>query len=487
MNLHSIRWRLLVTMLSLTMGVLAALTYMQIQSQQHILKRELVYREAMMREKTLHRAQTFSDNFAEQAAVKIAAFNFSQLTEQIYTAVGRNRDLAYGILMNMDGTVHIHTRQPELEQEILSAPEDLFAIAQKQPALQTFNQNDEEIVEFIVPIPVGVELWGVLRLGFSMANVAAEIARAQQRANEQIRWMVIKSLIMAIISLLIGFIIIFMISARISKPLVELTSSAHELAAGRFSAKIPVRTGARDEVNMLAIAFTHMAKQLEHSYKTLEKHNKAYERFVPYQFLSLLDKQSIIDIHLGDHVEKEMTVLFSDMRDFTAMSETMTPRETFAFINAYLGRMEPVIHKHNGFIDKYIGDAIMALFPDVDDAVQAAFGMLKTLADYNVLRRRYGLRQVEIGVGINTGLLMLGTVGGKNRMDGTVISDAVNLAARLEGLTKLYRAPLLLSEYSRLKLKDDSKYRIRMLDHVKVKGKSESINIYEVLFQEQRK
>ena len=126
----------------------------------------------------------------------------------------------------------------------------------------------------------------------------------------------------------------------------------------------------------------------------------------------------------------------------------MTPDENFAFINAYLERMGPVIRDHNGFIDKYIGDAIMALFESADDALRAGLAMLETLEAFNAERRAAGQEPIGIGVGINTGILMMGTIGEKHRMDGTVISDAVNLASRIESLTKTYHVGLLVSQYT---------------------------------------
>lgn len=209
--------------------------------------------------------------------------------------------------------------------------------------------------------------------------------------------------------------------------------------------------------------------------------NKAYERFIPRQFLSLLDKKSIVEVALGDHVEKEMSILFADIRGFTELSEKISPHENFKFINAYLCRMEPAITENNGFIDKYIGDGIMALFVGcADDALKAGISMLERLNDYNETRQRPERPAIKIGVGINTGVLMLGTVGGQNRMDGTVISDAVNLASRIEGLTKTYGTSLLITEHTYRKLKNPLQYHIREIDRVKVKGKSKGVTVYEV-------
>src|SRR5919199_2275073 len=209
--------------------------------------------------------------------------------------------------------------------------------------------------------------------------------------------------------------------------------------------------------------------------------NQSFSRFVPRQFLQFLDKKSIADVQLGDQVQQEMSVLFSDIRDFTTLSETMTPQENFEFINGYLSHMGPVISVHQGFIDKYIGDAIMALFSGgADNAVKAGIAMLHQLTQYNQYRTHSGYVPIQIGIGINTGSLMLGTVGEQNRMDSTVISDAVNLASRLETLTKSYGVSLLISDHTFLRLQNPTDYAIRRIDEVKVKGKSEYVTIYEV-------
>ncbi|MEB3828152.1 CHASE2 domain-containing protein [Phormidium sp. CCY1219] len=207
----------------------------------------------------------------------------------------------------------------------------------------------------------------------------------------------------------------------------------------------------------------------------------AYGRFVPHEFLHFLGYESIVAVKLGEAVEMEMSILFSDIRDFTTLSESMTPQENFKFINSYLSCMEPAIGEHRGFIDKYIGDAIMALFGEgADNAVKAAIAMLQRLHKYNLERQQQGESPIKIGIGINTGSLMLGTVGGPKRMDGTVISDAVNLASRIEGLTKNYGLSLLISDRTFYSLQNSNHYNIRLIDRVKVKGKSETVSVFEV-------
>ncbi|HPP07400.1 MAG TPA: adenylate/guanylate cyclase domain-containing protein, partial [Syntrophorhabdaceae bacterium] len=215
--------------------------------------------------------------------------------------------------------------------------------------------------------------------------------------------------------------------------------------------------------------------------ESIEKIIEAYSRFVPQEFIRLMGKDTIVGIDLGEHIEMTMTILFSDIRDFTSLSEGMTPRENFSFINSYLERMEPVIARAGGIIDKYIGDAIMALFPkDADAAIKGAVDMLQHLEIFNNERQGSGLPPIKIGIGLNTGLMMLGIIGGRHHMESTVISDAVNLASRIESMTKNYKTPILISEHTYYSLRDPSIYGIRFVDRVKVKGKEQCQSVYEV-------
>lgn len=209
--------------------------------------------------------------------------------------------------------------------------------------------------------------------------------------------------------------------------------------------------------------------------------NQAYERFVPREFLGFLKKQSILDVQLGDQVQQEMTIFFSDIRGFTSISEQMTPDDNFRFINAYLGQMGPIVRQHQGVIDKFLGDGILAVFQqNADDAVNAAVEMLCTLAEYNDARQQQGRMPIHIGIGINTGAVMLGIIGEADRMDGSVISDSVNLASRLEGLTKVFGASLLISERTLQSLQTPERYYSRFLGKVQVKGKNTVVPVFEI-------
>ncbi len=263
-------------------------------------------------------------------------------------------------------------------------------------------------------------------------------------------------------------------------PLKELLYNMQKTGEGKTINYTVVRNN--DEIGEIAEGYNEMSANLEKYISDISKMNEAYYRFVPRQFLEFLGKDSILDVRLGDQVQKEMSVLFTDIRDFTAMSEDMTPKENFDFLNEYLSSMEPVISRNHGFIDKYIGDSIMALFVgNVENAIDAAIEMRSSLADFNLQRKLENKNPTNSGIGIHTGNLMLGVVGGHGRMDGTVVSDAVNLASRIEGLTKMYGTSIIISQDTLIRLQDPGRYNYRFLDVVKVKGKKEAAYIFEIL------
>lgn len=221
--------------------------------------------------------------------------------------------------------------------------------------------------------------------------------------------------------------------------------------------------------------------QIESSKSELEKIAAASARFVPREFLKFLKRESIVDARLGDAVQAEMTIMFADIRSFTSLSESMSPQENFEFLNSYLSRVGPVIRQYDGFIDKYIGDGIMALFPNsAEDAVQAAIEMQQQVKIYNKHRENSGYKPISIGIGLHTGSLMLGTIGEAERMESTVISDAVNLASRVEGLTKLYGVGIVASVQTLCRIDDPQHYKCRFLDRVQVKGKQTPVAVFEI-------
>jgi two-component system sensor histidine kinase ChiS len=262
---------------------------------------------------------------------------------------------------------------------------------------------------------------------------------------------------------------------KVELPVIMLTAKNHvsdileafKVGANDYVAK-PI---AKDE--LLARIKTHLE---------LSKINHAFSRFVPHEFLGFLGYESVLDIKLGDQEQQNMTVLFSDIKDFTKLSENLSPKESFDFINTFLGVVSPLIRQNGGFIDKFIGDAIMALFPGgPNDAVSTAIKMTSELKKLNKTRQKQGLDPIYTGTGIHTGELMLGIIGEELRMEGTVISDVVNTASRLEGLTKLFDNRIIISSQVKDSLTESDELHFRYLGKTRVKGKNSILEVFGIV------
>jgi two-component system, sensor histidine kinase ChiS len=230
-----------------------------------------------------------------------------------------------------------------------------------------------------------------------------------------------------------------------------------------------------------AIEAHAMQQRLDAYHRELEAHNAAFRRFVPGEFLQHLDRPNILEVQLGDNALHDMTVLFADIVDFSSLSERMQPHENFRFLNSYLSRIGPIVRDHNGFVDKYLGDGVMGLFPHSRrNALDAALDFRKDLVEYNAGRKRAGYQPIDVGVGIHSGVLLLGTIGESERMDTTVIADGVNVASRLECLTRIYRTGVIVSANVTSRLSEKDPYSLRPLGRVRVKGREAEVEIFEL-------
>jgi adenylate cyclase len=231
-----------------------------------------------------------------------------------------------------------------------------------------------------------------------------------------------------------------------------------------------------------------LSRRSARAYVTVETQTKrlselisAYYRFVPQALLDLIGKKDINDIRLGDQIEREMSVMFVDIRGFTALAENMTPAQVFAFLDSVLGGLAPIIRQRGGFVDKYLGDGFIALFPgSVKDALQAGIDIRRYMGTLNCARDEQGLRMLDITIALHAGRLILGTVGEPERMDGTVIGDAVNTTSRLEELAKRYNTTYLISETICRGLTNREDYGIRHFGEFALRGRRELLDIYEV-------
>lgn len=314
--------------------------------------------------------------------------------------------------------------------------------------------------------------YGTFRVGLSLRELDAAVANAVRKA-----------LLAGLLGLAVSLMSTYWLAKHLSDPVHHLQRSAETIAAGNLCHRAIVRR--QDEIGALAAAFNQMSADLQYSFNRLQRTLESFERFVPEKFLATIAPEGIENIQVGVASTRTVTILFCDIRGYTSLSEGMSPLTTFAFLNDYLAYMGQAIDQSGGFIDKYIGDAIMALFDDetTDGALQAALSMQAGLLTFNSERLHQGLPPIGVGIGIHRGEVIMGTVGFTSRIDSTVIGDAVNLASRLEGLTKHYGCSTLVTESVVNGLQHPEQFCLRLVDEcVKVRGRDEPIAVYELMF-----
>ncbi len=312
---------------------------------------------------------------------------------------------------------------------------------------------------------------GTLRIGISLRQLNRAVTQAINNA-----------LFVGALGLSFGLVGAYILAQQLSNPVRRLKMSADRIAAGDLYHRADINRA--DELGALAAAFNEMARELQASFSRLQKTIEAFERFVPEKFLRVIASEGIENIQVGVASTRLITILFADIRGYTSMSEQMTPLETFELLNDYLACMGQVINDAGGFIDKYIGDAIMALFDDetTGRALHAALAMQQALKEFNEKRLGKDQPTIKIGIGIHRGEVVMGTIGFTSRIESTVVGDAVNVAARVEGLTRKYDCPVLVTESVVAALRHPQAFELRLVDEsVKVKGKSEPVAIYELL------
>lgn len=306
---------------------------------------------------------------------------------------------------------------------------------------------------------------------------AATVIREQQQAI----WI---SAIVTGIAAALGFVFAMMVGSGITGPVLRLLEGTREVEAGRLDRSISVTT--RDEIGQLSAAFNRMIERLRQNQRIRE----TFGRYIdPRIAESLLSETATV---AAEGQRRIMTVMFCDMKGFTALSEGVTPQGLVKIMNRYLSTMSEPIHAHRGVIDKYIGDGIMAYWgpPFIEEAEQvrcacsAAIDMISRLASLRKeLPELLGVRMIradcDLRIGIATGEALVGSIGSEYMMSFTVMGDTVNLAARLETANKVYGSRCLISEATANMCAAD--FELRELDRVVVAGQSQPQTIYEVM------
>ena len=391
---------------------------------------------------------------------------------------------------------------------VRSATELIFALDSRlEVAMQTAELTVEEgerealqqIVESRTTDLITPRISGVERVakGFYFEPFDWYIVVSEQRDTfySQVNQITQRTGIILVMAIILGVIMVLVFAGYLTNPLTRVAQAMEKIiSTNDLSNRVEVEYN--DETGKLAHTFNLMVGALETAYNQIKRYafkavlaqknehkiRNIFQKYVPSdvidQFFENPEKMLV-----GEN--RVISILFSDIRSFTSISEQMMPDDLVSSLNRYFTVMVDVIMARHGIVDKYIGDAIMAFFGapvrHKDDALQsvlAGIEMTEVLKDFNAQQRKLGKPEFKIGVGINYGVVTVGNIGTEKKMDYTIIGDMVNLASRMEGLTKKYHQPLLISESLHQKVKDE--VDCRLIDTVAVKGKTKGVKIYTV-------
>lgn len=308
-----------------------------------------------------------------------------------------------------------------------------------------------------------------------VAGMGIIIEVPEEKAFESANNITQKAIWLSVLILSLSFLFAYLYSETLSRPIAKLSEAAFKISQGDFKILLPVK--GRDEVAHLSDTFNKMAKDLEHRVRVIETFHKFHNK-------EIADKLLSGDVNLQGE-RKESIILFTDLRDFTSLSESTTAEEVVDMLNEYMTRMVSIIRAHKGIVDKFVGDAIMAVWgipeghpDDVKNAVNACLAMREDLIKLNIERSARGQAPLKMGMGLNKGEVIAGNIGSSEKMEYTVIGDPVNVASRIESMTKSLQTDLLISKSVIECVEDDFEYEACGDTHVK--GKSEALQLFKV-------
>lgn len=408
------------------------------------------------------RGLTMAENFA--AAAKTPLLTNDDLTLGVLvTDAMKDPDVSYVIVADHDGRVLAHSDPRAAVKSAVERPKGLEPLGDRL-LVQTYKTPQGRVIDFAVPLVYGGVPVGGLYLGFSEEAIARALASARNQA-----------LLITLLMVLAGLGGAIGLAALLSRPIFRLVRATGAIAAGNFNVTLPVAS--RDELGMLTDSFNRMARSLREK----EMIKRAFTRYVAREVVDEILKNPE-SLHLTGE-RREVTVLFCDIRGFTPLSERLSPEEVVLLLNDFYNLMIETTFKHDGTLDKFLGDAVMAIFgapiahPDHSArAVRTALAMQEGISGLNERRAREGKEPIAVGIGVSAGEAVAGTVGTEDRMEYTVIGDSVNLAARLESNARPGQILISQPTYDRVRDLVDA----RPLGRIRVKGKEEEVAVYEV-------
>jgi len=408
------------------------------------------------------RGLTMAENFA--AGAKTPLLTNDELTLGVLvTDAMKDPDVAYLIVADHDGRVLAHS-DPRAVKSRVDRPKGLQAL-QDRLLIQTYKTPQGSIIDFAVPLVYSGVPVGALYLGFSEEAITTALETARNQA-----------LLITLIMVLAGLGGAVGLAALLSRPIFRLVQATGAVASGDFNIALPVAS--RDELGVLTDSFNRMARSLREK----EMIKRAFTRYVAREVVEEILKDPERLVLSGER--RQVTVLFCDVRGFTPLSERLSPEEVVLLLNDFYNLMIETTFQYDGTLDKFLGDAVMAVFgapmahPDHSArAIRTALTMREGITELNERRAREGKEPIEVGIGVSAGEAVAGTVGTEDRMEYTVIGDSVNLAARLESNAKPGQILISYRTYERVR----DLVEARPLGRIHVKGKEEEVEVYEVV------
>lgn len=371
-------------------------------------------------------------------------------------------------LINRDGDLLIHSDYDKMiaggNMKNLGAVKDMLSSGLDNSQTKFPDENGEQ------------QFYSYFRIADGMCVVTCV---AEKDVFEAINHTTYRIVLFSLAVLFLSIIIILFFSKTLTKPIGELVQASHYIEEGKYDFKLVPRT--HDEIGVLSVSFDDMREGLA-------ERERLMSTFKKFTNKDVAERAAKGELALGGET-RTATIFFSDIRSFTAMSEKMQPHEVVEFLNAYMTRMVECVNKTGGSVDKYIGDAVMAewgvpqssgsIENDAWNAVKTALMMRYKLIEFNKERALTGKPPVRIGCGINTGSVVAGQIGSNERMEYTVIGDAVNFASRTESLNKPFATDILVTENTWVLVKD--KIVAEEMPSVTVKGKEQPVKMFAVI------
>jgi len=398
-----------------------------------------------------------------KALKEITGNNADPWNKGYYAALFKGSRFEYAVAISND-EINLFRPSEALEGE------DYDLVVNGQPIGGIFSLSSGEWAFAVTPVYNSTgKASGLLEVGLDMT--AYQIGNTKLKRQVALIAVAVCVVILLALSLLVSLIV---------KQLAAVADVLRNIASGNRTARVSYK--ARDELGKVSRGLNSMAEELQNQFDRITLLNESTIRFVPLQFMEHLGVSDITKMKLGDNVQRDISVLFFDIRAFSINSEMMTSRENFIFINEILSIAGPVIRKHNGFVDKYIGDAAMALFDNGMDAVRAGIELYQMLVLDEETSVKIGVDGINIGVGIHTGSVMMGIVGENERLSSTVISANVNLASRVESLSKQTKSGLLITRDTLNQLSgSEAEFAYRFLGMVQAAGVNEVVGLFDML------